>query len=996
MLWISVIFAQTRLLTGTVFDESGEPVIGASVMLKGTSLGTVTGVDGDFSLNVPEDGILVISYIGYKGQEVTVSGRNALNIILREDTELLDEVVVIGYGTARRTDLTGAVGSVSMPVLQASGQTNTYGGMTGTISGVNIIRNNNKPGGTFDITIRGLSSISGTNAPLVVIDGIPVPTVSGNGQTGNTSGLETINPDDIEKIDILKDASSTAIYGSRASNGVIIVTTKRGVIGKPKITYSGYGGWRSYTNMPEMMSGDEWVQLARESYRALNNNVYRKDEEIFTNPSELKAVQDHNYYDWVDAVSNPAFITNHSLQASGGTEAAKYLFSGGYYFEDGMVNPQDFTRYTLRSAVDLNVSKHVSFGGNLYLTYSTRNTGNSDLTLDAMRHRPTEHPYSLIDGSEIWNFSGSGTFNSLIANEYEFNQTKSINLLGNVYLAINPIEGLEFKSSFSPRFQKDMQGQYRGTWTRANRGTNKPTSNYRKNDYTDFVWDNIINYQWSKDIHSLNLTGVHSMQQNVTEGLYGLGNTLSFNSLWYNLQGGQTNSSQSSYTQSSLMSYLARVNYSLMNKYLFTASIRYDGSSKLAVGNKWGVFPSAAAAWRISEEEFMKDIIWLSNLKLRLSYGQTGNDSVGAYSTEGKISGSQYIVLGESGVVGTVPGNLRNTKLSWERSTEYNIGIDLGLFDSRFTTSIELYNRLTTDLIMSRSVPITTGYSSVSDNVGSVLNKGIEMTFNTVNILTRDFKWTTNLNFAYNKNAIHDLVFKEDLGVYSKQLEGMVGDFSNKWIIDQPIQINWRYQTLGVWQLGEETEAAKYGQKPGQYKVRDWNNDGVINDDDRFIYGKRTPDWIGGMTNTFNYKNFDFSFNMYFQTGAINNSPFYVSFALEANNHNFNNLKKDYWTPENPTNSSAQPSNMGSYRNEGTHTYFKTDFLKVGFATLGYTLPNVTLKKLGVGHLRFYCTVQNPLTFTNYIGFDPGQPGSNINVTDFMTRNTLLGINVSF
>ncbi len=994
---VSVISAQTKHLTGIISDENGEPIIGASVMLKGTTIGTVTDVDGRFSLNVPEDGILVISYIGYQSQEVPVTGLNTLNVVLQEDTELLDEVVVIGYGSVRRSDLTGAVSSVSMPVVQASGQTNTYGGMTGTVSGVNIIRNNNKPGGTFDINIRGLSSISGTNAPLVVVDGIPVPTVSGTGQTGNTSGLETINPDDIEKIDILKDASSTAIYGSRASNGVIIVTTKRGAEGKPRITYSGYGGWRSYTNVPEMMSGDEWVQLARESYRALNNNVYRKDEEIFTNPSELKAIQDHNYFDWLDAVSNPAFITNHSIQASGGTEMARYLFSGGYYFEDGMVNPQDFTRYTMRSAVDMNISRHIDFGGNLYLTYSTRNTGNSDLALDALRHRPTEHPYSLVDGSEQWNFSGSGTFNSLIANHHEFNQTKSINLLGNVYLAITPIEGLEFRSSFSPRLQKDLQGQFRGTWTRANRGTNKPTSNYRKNDYTDFVWDNIINYQWSRNIHNLNLTGVYSMQQNVMEGLYGLGNTLSFNSLWYNVQGGQTNSSQSSYSQSSLMSYLARANYSLMDKYLFTASFRYDGSSKLAEGNKWGFFPSAAIAWRISEEAFMQNLRWLSNLKLRLSYGQTGNDSVGPYSTAGTISGSQYIVFGESGtgMVGTVPGNLRNTRLSWERSTEYNFGIDLGIFDSRFTTSIELYDRLTTDLIMSRSVPITTGYSSVRDNVGAVRNRGIEMTFNTVNVRTRDFQWTTNLNLAYNKNEIHDLVFKEDLGVYSDQLEGMVGDFSNRWFIGEPIQINWRYQTLGVWQLGEESEAAKYGQKPGQYRVRDWNNDGVLNDNDRHIYGKRTPDWIGGMTNVFNYKNFDFSFNMYFQTGAINNSPFYVSFALEANNHNFNNIKKDYWTPENPTHSSAQPSNMGSYRNEGTHSYFKTDFLKVGFATLGYTFPHAILRNFGVSQFRVYCTVQNPFTFTNYIGFDPGQ-SININASDFMTRNTLLGVNVSF
>ena len=297
---------------------------------------------------------------------------------------------------------------------------------------------------------------------------------------------------------------------------------------------------------------------------------------------------------------------------------------------------------------------------------------------------------------------------------------------------------------------------------------------------------------------------------------------------------------------------------------------------------------------------------------------------------------------------------------------------------------------------MSRSIPITTGYTSVRDNVGSTRNRGIEITLNSVNIQRREFSWTTNFNLALNKNEIYDLDFKEDLGVYSQQLAGMQGDFSNKWFIGQPIRTNWRYNTLGVWQLGEETEALRYGQRPGQYRVEDKNDDGALNDQDRFIYGKRTPDWIGGMTNTFNYKNFDLALNMYFQTGAIDASPFYVSFALEANNQNFNNLKKDYWTPENPTNSSAQPSNMGNYRNEGTHTYFKTDFLKVGYITLGYTLPKTALSKIGFGQLRVYGTVQNPFTFTNWPGFDPGQPDINANVTDFITRNVIFGINLSF
>ena len=996
-------YAQNNVnISGTVVDNNGDPLIGVSIVAKGAgATGTITDATGKYGITVPaKSTVLQFSYIGYITQETPVGSRREINVTLIEDTKSLDELVVVGYGTMKRSDLTGAIGSVSIPTLLKSAQTNAYGGMTGAVSGVNIIRNNNKPGGTYNIVIRGLSSISGTNAPLVVIDGVPVATVTDNGQNGNTTGLESINPDDIEKIDILKDASSTAIYGSRASNGVIIVTTKRGMLGKPKISYSGYAGWRTYTNKPDMMSGDEWVQLAREAFRAQNNNVYRSDEEIFTDPSELKAVQDRNYFDWVGALSKPAFLTNHSLQAMGGTEVARYLFSGGYYSEDGMLNPQDFKRYTLRTATDMNISKHIAVGGDLYLTYSVRNTGNSDLLLDALRLRPTQHPYSLVDGTEQWSYSSNGGFNALIANQNEFNQTKTVNILANAYLSITPIEGLELRSSFSPQFQKDMIGQFRGTWTRANRGVNLPTNNYRKNDYTNFVWDNIINYKWKRDIHTLDLTGVFSMQQNMMEGLYGNTSNLTFNSLWYNLQGGSTiNAVQSGYTQSDLMSYLGRISYSLMNKYLLTASARYDGSSKLAEGNKWGLFPSAAVAWRLSEESFMQSLTWLSNLKLRLSYGQTGNDSVNPYSTNGIVTSGQSIVFGEDGTSasGTIPGNLRNIKLTWERSKEFDLGVDFAVFASRFSTTIDLYNRLTYNLIMSRSVPITTGYTSVTDNVGSTRNRGIEITLNSVNIKNADFSWTTNINLAFNKNEIYDLVFKEDLGIYSDQLKGMTGDYKNRWFIGQPIQVNWTYQTQGVWQLDEAAEAAKYGQKPGQYKVRDFNGDDVINtDQDRFIDGKRTPDWVGGMTNIINYKDFDFSFNMFFQTGARTTSPFYTSFVLEANNQNFNNLRKDYWTPENPTNSSAQPSNMGPYRNDGTHTIFKTDFLKVSYATLGYTLPEVILKKLKVSKLRIYGTVQNPFTFTSFPGFDPGQPDLNANVTDFITRNVILGVNLSF
>jgi len=981
-----------KKITGTVLNEANEPVIGAVIRINSRNTGTITDVDGRFELEANDGDMLEVSYVGHIPQSIKVGNSTLFNIILIEDQKMLDEVVVVGYGTMKKSDLTGAISTVSNDVIIKGGDANAVGALQGVVPGVNIIRNNNKPGGGYDIKIRGISSISGSSAPLVVIDGIP------------GANLDNINPDDIDKIDILKDASSTAIYGSRATNGVIIVTTKRGTVGKPKISYSGYFGFKNYTNLPDMMSGGEYLQLARESARATNNNVYRSDEDIFKDPSELKAIKDGNYYDWIDAVSSSAFMTNHTISATGGTDAATYTLSGGYYFEDGMLNPQQFERFNLRAATEMKANEYVKFGGSLYMTHYVRDTGNSDLLQDAFRMRPTQHPNSLVTGDEEWKYSSNGLFNPLVTNKNEFNKTKRLNLLGNIFIAVTPMDGLELSSSFSPNLTDDQIGQYRGVWTKALQGTAKgATNNLRKNNYLDWVFDNIVKYGATKGQHKFDVTGVFSLQKNQTENMYGASKDLTFNSLWYNLQGGEITSLTSGFVQSSLMSYLGRVNYTFSDKYLLTASLRYDGSSKLAKNNNWALFPSVAVGWRMNEEAFLKNTTWLSNLKLRLSYGQTGNDTVDPYSTLGTISGSQYYSFGPNNVIGNAPNNLRNDKLGWERTSEYNIGVDFGFLNNRISGAIEYYNRKTTDLIMNRSVPTHLGYSSVKDNVGSVRNQGFEFVINTDNISTRDFSWRTSINLAYNKNEIIDLAFKEDLGVYSDQLKGMEGDFSNFWIIGQPIDANWNYQTIGVWQLGEEAEAAKYGQKPGQFRVRDFDGDGAIHDNrDRFLDGKRTPDLIGGMTNTFQYKDFDLAFHMYFQTGARVRNQFYVSYALENNAHNFNNMRSDYWTPENPSNSMAQPSNMGPYKSPGdikktaSHVVHNTDFLKVSYITLGYTFKKSLINKVGLSNLRLYSTIQNPLTFTDFNGFDPEQPNASIGGTDAMTRNVLFGLNVSF
>lgn len=981
---------QSAKIKGTVLDANGDPVIGATIQVKGTANATITNVDGLFEVNAAEKSVIIISYIGFQTQEITVGKEKNLKVVLKEDNELLDEVVVVGYGSVKKSDLTGAVSSVSNESLIRGGKASAVASMQGAVPGVNIVRTRNKPGSSYDINIRGLASISGSTAPLIVVDGMP------------GADLENINPDDIEKIDILKDASSTAIYGSRATNGVVIVTTKKGVVGKPQITYNGYVGVKTYTNMPEFMDGDEFVQFVREFYRASKGNgEYIPDEQIFTDPSELKAVKEHNYFDWVDALSSPALITNHTIAASGGTEAARYSFSGGYYYEDGMIDTQDYTRYNLKSTVDIAPNDKVKFGGSLYITHSVQNRGNGNVLVDMLRMCPTQHPTDLVTGETVYRFPGNNMMNPLTTLNNEAYRTKVLNVLANAYLAITPVKGLELKSSFSPNLVANQVGAFYDVWSKEmGGGANGGKSSYNKNNYTNWVWDNMVSYQWKKGEHNLNVMGVFSLQQNQTEELGGAVKDLKYASLWYNLAGGAMTSLTSKYIQTNLMSYLGRVSYNLMDKYLLTASLRYDGSSRLADGNKWSLFPSVAVAWRLSEENFMK-ADWLSNLKLRLSYGQTGNDNVDAYQTEGILSGAKYASFGNSNVIGYVPGNLQNMGLGWERTNEYNIGIDYGFFNNRISGSIEYYNRLTKDLIMSKALPIHLGYSSVKDNVGSVRNQGVEFVINTENIHSKDFSWRTTFSFAYNKNEIVDLEYKEDLGVYASQLSGKQGDFKNRWIIGQPITANIVLQSDGVWQLNEAEEAAKYGAKPGQYRIKDYNGDYAYNDKDLIIYGKRTPDITGGFTNTFTYKNFDLAVHAYYSFGA-KQAGYFVENNLPGGER-FNRLKVNYWTPENPSNEYAQPGNTGPSGGVGVNSKtgkysrqcLNTDFVKVAYITLGYTFNKRIIGNY-LNRLRVYATVQNPFTFTGFKGIDPEYPSGWPGNTDFMTSNWTFGVNVSF
>lgn len=895
---------QQAKVKGQVTDVNGEPIIGATVTLKGTSQRTVTDLDGKYELPNTSKGIIVVSYVGYKTAEQAVSAGRFSTVKLEEANDLLNEVVVVGYGAVRKSDLTGAVSSVSTKELVATGLASAAGAMQGAVAGVNIQRSSGKPGSSYNILIRGLNTVNGSTSPLIVIDGVP------------GAQLENINPDDIEKIDILKDASSTAIYGSRATNGVVIVTTKKGTNGAPQVSYSGSVGFRDYWYKPDMMNGEQYVRLAREYGRATKGKGEYVDDSAIFSSSELKAIETGSYTDWFDEMTSTGLVTSHSLSVTGGTDKVKYATSAGFYNEDGTLDPQFYRRYNVRAAVDVQPNKYVKLGASLYATHTDQETGNEDGLQTILRLRPTYGRYNYVTGEEELKY-GSGQWNPYVTQKNQSWRYKKYDVLANAYLEIDPIENLSLRTTFSPDIQFVDYGMWADKYTKRMQGSTNMAWN-QKTTTTNWVWDNLANYKFDlgKD-HHFDVTGVFSMTKYVSDNLYGTARTFSFDSHWYALQNGSANISLSSgYTQTSLMSWLGRLNYNYKGKYLATVSYREDGSSKLAEGNKWGGFFAAALAWRISEETFMKQVEWIDNLKLRVSMGQSGNDNVSAYQTQGQISGAQYYTFGTTDVIGNVPNNLRNMDLGWERTTEYNIGMDFAFLRSRISGSIEFYNRETNDLIMNKTVPITSGYSSVKANVGSVRNRGFEFTLNTVNIETKNFRWSTSLNIAHNKNEITDLQYKEDLSSRGKSLEGMQGDYANLWIIGQPVDINYNLITIGVWQTDEAEEAAKYGCKPGQYKVLDLNGDGAINDEDRVIDGKRTPSLTGGMTNNFVYKNFDLSIGSAFQTGAKLRNQFLVSYCLENNNMNLNNLNRNYWTPENPTNEWAQPGNMGAYRSK--------------------------------------------------------------------------------
>lgn len=958
-------FAQTSY-KGQVLDTEGEPLIGANVMVVGARYGTMTDANGDFTLTAKSGDELNVSYVGYLPQRVRLDSNTTLHIVMQEDNQMLDEVVVVGYGTMKKRDLTGSVASVSGNTLKSSGHNTTWDAMRGLSAGVNVTPNTSKPSSGFSVQIRGQNTIGKLSSPLMVVDGVI------------GADINAINPADIERMDVLKDVSATAIYGSRGANGVIIVTTKSGKAGKTRVTYDGSVGFTTPVHLPEMFNGDEYVAYAQEAIRGGSNH----------NPFvgyEKENADNRNYFDWLDYTLHKGFITSHTVGLTGGTEKTRHIMSLGYTEQTGNVDGERFRRFNAKVGVEGNLERF-TMGMNIYGRFADIDDGSTEALRSAFRLRPITQPKDA-DGNEqffVQAYRPDRFTNPTFDTENENTNHRYLSVYSNAFLDFKILEGFNFRTTLTASFFSGRDGYSADTYTKTNKGANLPKANLRNDFNYSWTWDNTLTFNRTirKD-HGINAMIGTSLYEYSSEFSYIDVKDLPYNFKWYNLgAAGTENSRASGESTESLVSFMGRINYTYKDRYLLTLTGRYDGSSKLAQGHKWAFFPSAAIAWRLSEEEFMKDISAINDLKIRFSYGESGNNAVGAYSTLNGVNTTVYD-FGGSIANGQYLQRIPNYNLGWEKSKEFNLGLDFSFFNSRLSGNIELYTKKNVDIILGQSIPQTNGFSSVDAiNIGSTRNKGIEVTLNSVNIQTRDFVWTTSVNFATNKNEVLDVF-------------GDKKDYPDQGLfIGKPVQVIYDYAWDGIWQLGQEEEAARYGRRPGEVREVDQNGDGSITpESDRVILGNPFPDWTGGMTNTFTYKNWDLSVYVYTRQGMFKRSEFHQNLASEYLGE-INQLKVNYWTPENPSNEFYRPG--FSTGNKNLLNYKDFSFWRIGHITLGYSFPEKWMKPMHMSSCRLYVTAVNPVVFTKYDGLDPEFDSSAVYNGGVSTATYQFGVNVSF
>jgi TonB-linked SusC/RagA family outer membrane protein len=987
-----MMWAQTRQVTGKVINnESGATLADASITIKGSGKGVVSDASGKFTIAVPSKGntTLVISSVGFASQEINVSNQSNLLVKMVSEAKALDDIVVIGYGSVRKKDLTGAVGSLNSGDITRANPVNATSALQGQIPGVVVTKGSNLPGQAFSIDIRGENTISGVTEPLVVIDGV----IGGR--------LRDINPADIQSIDILKDASSTAIYGSRGANGVVIITSKKGISGRAKVSVDAYIGDKTPAHLPKLQTAQQFNQSMVTDW-ILNGGTPT----TFT-VNEQNVINSGNSTNWVKLLTKPSISTGTTVAVSGGNLGTTYRFSGSYIQDDGSIPNSTYKKYSLNGSVDSKINSYLRIGFTAYVNYNINPTGSYEALRSAYRARPTGTVYykDLVDPTAgydagvgpwgpyaVWmGIKDNQVLNPLVEanpSNYQF-QTNISNQMGNAFVELTLMKGLTFRSSISAAVIGQKQGDYRGTFTKDRAAVNLPRATYSTADNTTYTFDNQLNYNYAtgNGKHKISATVLQSAYKNTTETYSIAVQNLPFASAWYNLgSAGNANVTgvSSSYVRNTLQSYMGRINYTFNDKYLLTLTGRADGASQLANDNKWAFFPSGALAWRMSEENFIKKTNIFSDLKLRVSYGQVGNANVSPYSTQASVLNTIYSYDQSLGN-GFAPGNLGNQDLKWERSQELNLGLNVGILNNRITAAIEVYNRTTKDLILQENLPTSTGFNTVNANVGRISNKGVEISVNSRNIVTKDFVWSTSINFAKNKNKIEALA------------NGVTSIIGSSLFVGQSVKSYYDYKSAGIWQLGDSVAAKSFGQLPGSVRVVDQNGDGVISSatgkDDRVVVGTQLPNFTMGMTNRVSYKNLDLSFLMYYRNGTTYNNNLLNGTMGDYTNNRYNHIVLNYWTKNNPTNDYygvgvAQPYKSAIY-------YENASFLRISDITIGYTMPKAKLDKWGMDRMRLYVQVTNPFIFTKYHGMDP-EYNSSTYIDDVPTVIYTFGVNIGF
>jgi TonB-linked SusC/RagA family outer membrane protein len=986
--------AQDRTVTGRVTaSDDGSGIPGASISIKGTSKGTSSDADGNYKITVSGSSVLTFSSVGFNSQDVTVGNKSQINVALATDTKALTEVVVVGYGTQKKSQLTGAISSVTSKQITEMPITNLGQAMQGRVAGVDVAQSGSKPGTVPKVLIRGRRSFNAGNDPLYVVDGIPL-----------SSGYEDMNPNDVASMEILKDATATAIYGARGANGVVLITTKRGSKdGKTVISYDTYVGSTQTLDKINLFTGAEYAEMKRESrrtigtYKDANGNLVPTgvmdayaDSKLFT-AIELDGIAKGRTTDYQDLMVRKGFQQNHAIGVQGGNEKTQFSINAGYFQDKGIIEGLDFTRYSLRVNVDHQVNKALKVGISSYGMYGLTNGANLNPYGFLLSQNPLARAFD-----DSGNLIFQQTDDALLTNPLneivkgaKIDETRKYRIFNSVYAELQLAKGLKYRVNFGPDFTISRNGQFNGALTNAIKGGN-PTATTDNRFGFNYTLENILTYNKQIKDHNIGVTALQSMQRDnyeqftqsvlgvpvETQSFFNLGNASSIQGIGSNL------------IQWTIASYMARINYDYKGKYLLTVTARRDGSSRFGENTKWGNFPGVALGWNLHQENFMKRLTFIDELKLRASMAQVGNQGLSPYQTQG-LEGRTSYAWNNNAAYGYRPNTIGNADLKWETSTSKNIGADFSLWRGKVSGSVEYYQTNTTDLLLSDQLPTSTGFAAVTRNVGETKNTGIELSLSTVNVDAENgFKWSTDFTFYKNTEEIVSLY------------NGAKDDVGNRWFIGKPLNSYYDYKYEGIWQVAEAADAKAKGFSVGQIKVADSNGDGKITADDRVLLGSDVPSWTGGITNRFSYKGFDLSFFIFTRQGQKIVSKFHQnSNYLQGR---YNQIKVDYWTPNNPNAYYPRPNFNQEFPAYNTAImYFDGSFIKVRNINVGYTFPAKTAQKLGLSSLRVYASIQQPFIFSKYRskenGVDPETSNGNVdnNVTP-ATQVSTFGLNIKF